>query len=56
MTEKEIFINMIKRVSGDASSEFYWKEEENGEFSIFNDSIIKTTFTFDELGNLMWFY
>jgi hypothetical protein len=56
MTEKEIFVNMIKRVSGDDSSENFWVEEENGDFSIFNDSYIKTTFKFDNNGNLEWFY
>ncbi len=56
MTEKEMFINMIKRVSGDDSADHFWEENENGDFSIFNDSNIKTSFKFDDEDNLIWFY
>ena len=55
MTEKEMFMNMIKRVAVNDSSENFWKEEEYGNFSIFNASNEKTTFEFDDNGNLMWY-
>lgn len=56
MTEKELFVNMIKRVSPDDCSENFWVEEENGNFSIINESFIKTTFMFDNNGDLEYFY
>lgn len=55
MTEKEIFINMIKTVTNNLFGE-YWTEEKNGDFSIFNESNQKTTFEFDEEGDLIGYY
>ena len=57
MTEKEILMNMIKRVAKKYNSpETFWAEKENGDFSIFNGSAIETCFEFDEEGNLIWYY
>lgn len=51
MTEKEILINMIKRVS--EKGHFY--EEDGNHFTIFNEDENATTFEFDKDGKLIWF-
>ena len=55
-TEKEVFVNMIKRISNDNSLGEFWTEEENGDVSIYNSSGKKTTFEFNKNGDLTWFY
>lgn len=55
MTEKELLVSMVKRVFKDNSLGNFWIEEENGDFSIFNQFSEKTTFMFDLDGNLEWF-
>ena len=55
MTEKELFVNMVKRVFKDNPLGNFWTEEENGDFSIFNQFSEKTTFMFDSDGDLEWF-
>lgn len=56
MTEKEIFLNMLKRVCGyePCDSLFYWEEDDtivitDGQYEI-------TNFKFDDKGNLIRYW
>lgn len=55
MTEREIFLNMIKRVSGaeDGETGFYWTEGNN--VIISNEADELTTFEFNNKGELIWY-
>lgn len=55
MTEKEIFLNMLKRVSGEEAGDiyFYWTEGNNVIISNEQDDI--TTFEFNDKGELVWY-
>ena len=56
MTEKEILLNMLKRVCGYESGDslFYW--EEGNTVVITNEQDEITKFNFDDKGNLIWYY
>ena len=57
MTEKETFLNMLKRVCGYESGDsfFYW-EERGDTVVITNESDEITHFIFDDKGKLIWYY
>lgn len=58
MTEREIFLNMIRRVVDTVSTgnfENFFHEEDNGDITIFNEDCVETTFEFDENGSLTFF-
>ena len=57
MTEKEIFLNMLKRVCGYESGDSYFYWEERGDTVVItneNDEI--TNFIFNNKGELIWYY
>ena len=56
MTEKEMFLNMLKRVSGaeDGETYFYWTEGTN--VIISNEADMLTTFKFNDKGELVWYW
>lgn len=57
MTEKEIFLNMLKRVVGfEEHQENFFHIEGSNSIVIFNENSEKTTFRFDNEGNLVWYY
>ena len=55
MTEREMFLNMIKRVTGaeDGETYFYWTE--GNDVIISNECDSLTTFEFDDKGKLIWY-
>ena len=55
MTEREILLNMLKRVTGaeDGETNFYWTEGNN--VVITNDGDMPTIFEFDDKGKLVWY-
>lgn len=56
MTEREMFLNMLKRVCGYESGDslFYW--EEGNTVIITNEQDEITNFSFDDKGNLIWYW
>lgn len=59
MTEREIFLNMIRRVVETVSTEKdfknFFREEGDGNITIFNGNCVETTFEFDKNGSLTFF-
>ena len=61
MTEKEMFLNIIKRIfdnnhiDEEEAKEFFHFENENT-ITLINSSLEEMNFEFDEDGNLSWFY
>jgi len=55
MTEREMFLNMIKRVTENQIGEFYRIEEDDGSITIINSSLEETNFSFNADGTLNFF-
>ena len=55
MTEREMFLNMLARVTGEEGENNFYRTEGN-DIVISNDSLIETTFEFNDMGELIWFY
>lgn len=55
MTEREMFLNMIKRVSENQIGEFYRIEEDDKNITIINSSLEETKFSFNTDGTLNFF-
>ena len=55
MTEREMFLNMIKRVSEIQTGEFYRIEEDDNSITIVNASLEETNFSFNAAGTLNFF-
>ena len=54
MTEREMFLNMIIRVTGEEGENDFYKIEGNN-IIVSNDSLIETTFEFNDMGELIWY-
>ena len=52
MTEREMFLNMLERVTGEEGENNFYKIEGNN-IVISNDSLIETTFEFNDMGELV---
>lgn len=55
MTEREMFLNMIIRVTGEEGENNFYKIEGN-DIVVSNDSLEETVFEFNDMGELIWFY
>ena len=58
MTEREVFLNMIKRVSEEShalAEDFYRIEEDDNSITIINGSLEETNFYFNADGTLNFF-
>lgn len=54
MTEREMFLNMLARVTGEEGENNFYRTEGN-DIVISNDSLIETTFEFNDMGELIWY-
>ena len=55
MTEKEMFLNILARVTrGEGENNSY--RVEGNDIVIFNDGLEEITFEFNDMGELVWYY
>ena len=54
MTEREMFLNMLIRVTGEEGENNFYKIKGNN-IIVSNDSLEETVFEFNDMGELIWY-